>query len=77
MQLRGLESVRDWSIDKGDYMVVGVMRYYSMDSIEEANRRFEPENYKNEEKKKFYFNSNYHWDSCNFRNSYIYYFCIA
>lgn len=52
MQLRGLETSRDWSIDKGDYVVVGVMRYYSMDSIEEANRRFEPENYKNEEKKK-------------------------
>lgn len=52
MQLRGLETSRDWSIDKGDYVVVGVMRYYSMDSIEDANRRFEPENYKSEEKKK-------------------------
>lgn len=40
MQLIGLEDARVWNVDKGDYEVVGVIRYYSMDSINEANKRF-------------------------------------
>ncbi len=42
MDLRGLEDARVWNIDKDDYEVVGVMRYYSRDSIEAANKEFNP-----------------------------------
>ncbi|MBK1991041.1 hypothetical protein JG676_00135 [Campylobacter sp. 2018MI35] len=41
MSLRGIEDARIWDIDKGDYRIVGVIRYYSMDSIEAANKRFD------------------------------------
>lgn len=39
--LRGMEVARTWSVDKGDYEVVGAIVYYSMDSIDEANKRFD------------------------------------
>ncbi|EAJ0636354.1 hypothetical protein SHO10_001258 [Campylobacter jejuni] len=42
MSLLGIEDARIWSVDKGDYRVVGAIRYYSMDSIEAANKRFDP-----------------------------------
>lgn len=42
MNLIGLEDARIWSIDKGDSMLVGVMRYYSMDSINSAHKEFNP-----------------------------------
>lgn len=40
MQLLGIETARVWNVDRGDYEVVGVMKYYSMDSIEAANKKF-------------------------------------
>ncbi|TLD89163.1 DUF6844 domain-containing protein [Helicobacter sp. MIT 05-5294] len=60
MSLRGLEDARIWSIDKGDYMLVGTIRYYSMDSIEAANREFDPnygKDYSAKETQKSYGNS--------------------
>ncbi|MEB2792344.1 DUF6844 domain-containing protein [Campylobacter upsaliensis] len=40
MRLEGLEDARVWSIDNEDTMVVGVIRYYSMDSIEATRAEF-------------------------------------
>jgi len=50
MNLRGIEDVRSWSVDKDDYEVVGVIRYYSRDSIEAANEKFNPKTQTNEKK---------------------------
>ena len=50
MNLRGIEDVRSWSVDKDDYEVVGVIRYYSRDSIEAANEKFNPKIQTNEKK---------------------------
>ncbi len=52
MNLIGLEDARIWNIDKEDYEIVGVMRYYSMDSIEKANKEFNPDFKKPKKKKK-------------------------
>lgn len=40
MRLEGLEDARVWNIDNGDSAVVGVIRYYSMDSIEATRAEF-------------------------------------
>lgn len=40
MDLIGLEDARIWSVDKDDYTVVGVIRYYSADSIEASKEEF-------------------------------------
>lgn len=40
MNLIGLEDARTWNVDFGDSEVVGVIRYYSMDSINAANDSF-------------------------------------
>jgi len=50
MNLRGIKDVRSWSVDKDDYEVVGVIRYYSRDSIEAANEKFNPKTQTNEKK---------------------------
>lgn len=50
MNLRGIEDVRNWSVDKDDYEVVGVVRYYSRDSVEAANEKFNPKAEINERK---------------------------
>ena len=50
MNLRGIEDVRSWSVDKDDYEVVGVIRYYSRDSIEAANEKFNSKTQTNERK---------------------------
>lgn len=40
MDLIGLEDARIWTADNDDYVVVGVIRYYSMDSINDAIKEF-------------------------------------
>lgn len=40
MNLIGLEDARIWSEDMGDYVVVGTIRYYSLDSINSARDEF-------------------------------------
>ena len=52
MQLIGLEDARTWSINRGDYTVVGVARYYSMDSINAAHKEFNPDLQENHENHK-------------------------
>ncbi|EEO25722.1 hypothetical protein [Helicobacter winghamensis] len=40
MSLKGLEDSRIWEVDDGNRRIVGVIRYYSQDSIDSNTKRF-------------------------------------
>lgn len=50
MKLIGLEDLRNWSVDKGDYEVDGVIEYYSMDSIIKMRNDFNPPKQTNQQR---------------------------